>query len=135
MTEKVSLGFTEIVRRLRACSLPDVDCVVGIASGGVVPASLAAYQLERPLYTLHITFREPGTNRPLHDAPQVLKAPALGTVGQHVLLVDDVAVTGKTLEAAKEVLAGHHITTLVMKGEADCVLFPDVQSCVRWPWA
>lgn len=51
------------------------------------------------------------------------------------MLVDDVSVTGQTLELARSLLAGWKLTTLVLKGkEADFVLFPEVASCVNWPW-
>jgi len=49
--------------------------------------------------------------------------------------VDDVSVTGKTLEKAKEVLGENKILTLVLKGRADLVLFPELEHCVKWPWS
>jgi hypoxanthine phosphoribosyltransferase len=51
-----------------------------------------------------------------------------------VLLVDDVAVTGKTFEKAVEYLQDCRIVTLVLKGKADVVIFPEVEDCVEWPW-
>ena len=133
MTSKVALDFTEIRQRLRECDLPDVDRVVGIGSGGIVPASLAAYQLDRPLTILPINFRA-ADNSPRYERPQLLGEVALPPQDQHLLLVDDVSVSGKTLALAKEVLAGYQITTLVMKGTADYVLFPEIAECVQWPW-
>jgi hypoxanthine phosphoribosyltransferase len=50
------------------------------------------------------------------------------------LLVDDVSVTGKTLEEARSLFKGNHITTFVFKGKADFVLLPDIKDCVDWPW-
>src|SRR5690606_2843325 len=46
---KVALPFDEIASRLAGLTLPDVDVVYGIATGGVVPASLVAYRLGKPL--------------------------------------------------------------------------------------
>lgn len=44
------------------------------------------------------------------------------------------SVTGKTLEKVKKELYGYEVTTLVFKGKADHVLFPEIRTCVEWPW-
>ena len=130
---KVTLTFAEISQRLKRLALPDVDWVIGIATGGIVPASLVAHQLSKPLLLLSINFRDQD-NVPRHENPQLLvPIPDLGE-HQHILLVDDVSVTGQTLTLAQKQLASHHITTLVLKGQGDFVLFPEVAACVNWPW-
>ena len=133
MPTKVALDFLEIKRRLQACVLPEVDRVIGIGTGGVVPAALVAYELERPLTILAINFRAPD-NTPRYEKPQLLAEINFTFTDQNLLLVDDVSVSGKTMALAKQVLIGHHVTTLVMKGEADFVLFPEISDCVKWPW-
>ena len=133
MSAKVDLGLPEIARRLKAADLPAVEWVVGIATGGIVPASLAAFHLERPLALLPINFRAED-NTPRHAAPVVQGVVALPSAPQRILLVDDVSVSGRTFETARAVLDGHHVTTLALKGRADIVLFPEVDSCVNWPW-
>lgn len=131
----VVLSFEAIAEALRAAELPEVDLVVGIARGGVVPASLAAYRLEADLAVVQLNYRD-DANRPCHEGPVVLSDLVVPPHVRRVLLVDDVAVTGATLQAARGLLEdrGLQVTTLVMKGQADHVLFPDVRSCVRWPW-
>ena len=69
---KVELDFQEITRRLKALTLPEVDLVVGIASGGIVPASLAAFHLGAPLSIINLNFRDE-ENRPRHEAPTLLE--------------------------------------------------------------
>jgi adenine/guanine phosphoribosyltransferase-like PRPP-binding protein len=133
MNTKVAIDFTEIVSRLKRQMLPDVDFVIGIATGGTVPASLVAYELNKPLLLFHINFRAED-NSPRYDQPQLVTIPPELKPGQHILLVDDVSVTGKTLDFAKSQLTNQRITTLVMKGKGDFVLFPEVGSCVKWPW-
>ena len=133
MESKVKLDFVQIAQRLKQCRLPDVDYVVGIGSGGIVPASLVAFHLERPLAILPINFRAPD-NSPRHPTPQLLGQLDLPANARHLLLVDDVSVSGQTLSIAKEALTGYQITTLVMKGQADFVLFPEIAACVNWPW-
>lgn len=133
MSDKVPLSMPEISRRLKQMPLPAIDVVVGVGSGGVVPASLAAFLLERPLAVLHINFRAPD-NSPRRPAPELLAPFTPLAPGTRVLLVDDVSVSGKTLTLAREQLPGCRITTLVLKGQGDLVVFPEVSSCVHWPW-
>ena len=129
----VDLSFTEIAQRLKTIELPEVDGVVGIANGGTVPASLVAYQMDRPLSMIRLNYRDEH-NTPLYDSPQVLEAPSVDEALQRVLLVDDVSVSGKTLAKAQELLGGRAVATLVITGEADYVVFPEIGDCVNWPW-
>ena len=73
-------------------------------------------------------------NSPRYERPQLLGEFTLPSPDRHLLLVDDVSVSGKTMALAKEVLADYQIVTLVMKGKADYVLFPEIAACVQWPW-
>jgi uncharacterized protein len=133
-TNKIPLEFAEISRRLRELQLPNVDAVIGIGRGGVVPASLVAHQLGVPLHVLRVNYRD-DDNKPRSSAPRLLEEFQFDFAGSQVLVVDDVSVTGATLNAARDVLIGASITTLVCKGKADFVLFPEVVSCVIWPWS
>ena len=50
--------------------------------------------------------------------------------------MDDVAVSGKTLELAKTQLPADEVTSLVFKGKAgsaDIVVFTEIPTCVNWP--
>ena len=131
--EKVVLDFVEIRNRLERLVLPEVDLVVGIATGGSVPASLVAYKLGCPLAVMRLNYRAED-NTPQHQEPQ-LQSPFQAPKAERVLLVDDVSVSGKTLAVAKELLPHSQVVTLVIKGRGDYVLFPEVSSCVVWPWS
>lgn len=135
--EKIALSFEEISRRLRAFAFPhDLEAVVGIATGGTVPACLIAHQLGLPVYFLGLNFRDEN-NQPRHAGPQLTDAlPAIAATHRRLLLVDEVSVTGRTLEAARRLLPGRMITTFVLKGRgpADLKLFPEIEPCVLWPW-
>ena len=131
---KVALSFEEIAARLKALDLPEVDVVYGIATGGIVPAALLAFQLGKPLELLTINYRSED-NSPQRPEPALLAPAATLESGTRVLLVDDVVVTGQTVRLAVDtVLAGCQVTTLAMKGSADIVVFPEVGTCVAWPW-
>ena len=133
MRNKVQLNFIDIARHLRQMVLPEVDMVVGIATGGIVPASLAAYKLERPLILLHINYRAED-NVPQRDTPVLLRPSTVPPPSKRILLVDDVSVSGQTFDLARNLLSDHHVVTLVLIGTADYVLFPEIKSCVQWPW-
>ena len=100
MTDKLPLDMAEISRRLKELTLPAVDLVVGVGTGGVVPASLVAYQLERPLAIVAINYRAVD-NTPQHPAPVLLADGVQPAPGTRILLVDDVSVTGQTLALAR----------------------------------
>jgi hypoxanthine phosphoribosyltransferase len=133
MSDNVKLTFAEISQRLKALTLPDVDWVVGIATGGIVPASLLAHQLNKPLALLHINFRGPD-NAPRYEQPLLLKPAPAWERPQRILLVDDVSVSGYTLRCALDTLTNHAVTTLALKGQGDIVVFPEIAACVDWPW-
>ncbi len=126
------VSFMEIARRITDLQLPEFDLVIGIAEGGQVPAGLAAYKLGKELKVMRISYRDIA-NAPLYDQPKIL-SDINDVKGKRILLVDDVSVSGKTLEAAKRALAGNEVKTLTLKGKADYVLFPEIRECVRWPW-
>ena len=130
---KIKLHFPEITERIQKTQFPEVDLIVGIASGGVVPASLVAFHLGKPLDIIAINYRDEDNN-PRYDVPRLLAKIDEPLAGKHILLVDDVSVSGKTLEAAKKLLDGCEVTTFVLKGQADISAFPEVATCVAWPW-
>jgi uncharacterized protein len=130
----VPLSFKEITERIRNLELPETDLVVGIGTGGLVPASLIAFQLGCELRILTLNFRDL-ENNPQHPFPVVVSEPAKMSIdGKRVLLVDDVSVSGKTIGAALKYLGNGNIKTLTLKGKADYVLFPEIKDCVNWPW-
>lgn len=127
------LSFDSIVQRLSETDIPHADLVIGISRGGTVPAALVAYQTDSPLRLMRVRFRGSG-NEIIFAEPEVEYAPSLSEDVKTVLLVDDVSVTGSTLEAARKHYQRVKTVTMVFRGEADCVLFPEIKSCVEWPW-
>lgn len=132
-TDKVPLDIREITARIKAVPLPEVDWIVAVARGGLFPGTLLAFHLDLPLGVLHLNYRH-DDNRPRYETPKILTEKRLPNEPCRVLLVDDVSVSGKTLNAACQLLAGHYITTFVLKGSADIVVFPEIGECVDWPW-
>ncbi len=129
----VPLSFKEITARLKTIDFPSFDVVIGIGTGGVPAATMVAYHLNAELYVMTMNYRDE-KNTPLYDSPQMLSKPNWQLGGKHILLVDDVSVSGKTMNAALEILKGYEVKTCAMKGKADFVLFPEIKDCVKWPW-
>lgn len=129
----VPLSFKEISARLKTIDFPPIDLVLGIGTGGVPAATMVAYHLNAELLVMTLNYRDE-KNNPLYEQPQVLSTPNWQLEGKRILLVDDVSVSGKTMNAALELLKGYQVKTCAMKGEADFVLFPEIKDCVKWPW-
>lgn len=129
------LSFREISERLAAWEFPaGIDGVVGIASGGVVPAALVAQRLRLEMKVIALNYRDEA-NEPRFSEPKLLSAvPKLGS-WRRVLLVDDVYVSGKSWHAARALLPAEvEVLPFVLKGKSDFALIRDVDGCVAWPW-
>jgi hypoxanthine phosphoribosyltransferase len=84
------------------------DILLGIARGGLIPAGALAYALDcKNLFTISVEFYT-GVDERL-DVPVVLPPflDANDLDDARVLIVDDVADTGKTLELVHDFCAGH----------------------------
>lgn len=129
------LAFEDIAARLQAWRFPaGIEGVVGIASGGVVPAALVAQQLGVGLKVIAFNYRDEA-NEPRFAVPKLLSAvPGLGP-WRKILLVDDVYVSGKSWHAARALLPREvEVLPFVLKGKTDFALIRDVDGCVQWPW-
>ncbi len=129
------LAFTDLTQRLMAWKFPaGIEGVIGIASGGVVPAALVAQRLGVEMKVIALNYRD-DTNAPRFDEPKLLSpVPDLGA-WRRVLLVDDVYVSGKSWHAARALLPREiEVLPFVLKGKTDFALIRDVDGCVQWPW-
>ena len=133
MANRVALSMDEIMDRLQSFSFPEVDLVVGITSGATFPAKKIADMLNLPVRYIQINFRLPD-NTPKYENPQLIKMDTIPSHYTRLLLVDDVSVSGKTLKCAVENLQNFTVYTFVLKGKADYILFPEINTCVDWPW-
>ena len=129
------LAFTDIASRLARWQFPaGIEGVIGIASGGVVPAALVAQRLGVEMKVIALNYRDE-TNAPRFAEPKLLSSvPDLGA-WRRVLLVDDVYVSGKSWHAARALLPREvEVLPFVLKGKTDFALIRDRDGCVQWPW-
>jgi len=134
-TAMTPLAFKDITDRLGRWPFPArLDGVVGIATGGVVPAALVARQLGLELKVMALNYRD-DANEPRFPEPKLLSAvPDLGA-WRRILLVDDVWVSGRSWHTARAALPPDiEVLPFVLKGQVDWALIRDVDGCVQWPW-
>lgn len=128
-----SLSFKQISERLKQIDFPEINLGIGIGSDGIPPPAFVALYLKADPRVMTLNYRDENNN-PQYETPVILHKPLWKLDGKRILLVDDVSVSGKTMNAALEQLKGYNMKTLAMKDTADFVLFPDIKDCVKWPW-
>lgn len=127
-------GLTERIRRDY-----DPEVVVGIAKGGVIPAVVIASACSVDFFPIKLSRR--ADERVVRDDPEILVPPTAHLSGRRVLLVDDISVTGRTMEAARERIveegpADVRSATLVVHGAS---VKPEwyaleTDALIRMPW-
>lgn len=119
------------------------DVVLGIARGGLVPAGSLAYALDcKNLFTMNVEFYT-GVGTTL-DAP-VMLPPLLDATeldDLSVLVVDDVADSGRTLELVFDFCRGHvsEVRTAVLYEKPRSVIKADytwrhTDQWINFPWS
>ena len=119
------------------------EIVLGIARGGLVLAGAVAYALDvKNLFSMNVEFYT-GVDERL-EMPIVLP-PVLDVVdiaGSRVLVVDDVADTGGTLQLVLDFCAGHvaDVRSAVLYGKSRSTVAPEyvwrrTEDWIEFPWS
>ena len=87
--------------------------VVGVARGGLVPATIISYELGLPLTTVHVSSYD-GTERKniIGNVNQLFDLPK----NSKLLIVDDICDSGQTIDWVKE-----QLSLLEIKHEIACI--------------
>lgn len=100
-----------------ASRFPDADGVIGVARSGIIPASIIAAQLHRPLWSVS---RDRGV-RPLGHGNRMI---GFRSGPQRLVLVDDTAFSGAAMRAAlkacRDYFPAASIATAVVYSRPNC---------------
>ena len=128
---KKKVSFDEIIKKINEIDFPDVDIIVAIAHGGIVPGAIIANLLKKDFSIIYLNYRDE-SNNPYYNEPKLLKELDFDYKNKKILIVDDVSRTGKTLSKAKEIL-NSNVKTFVINGKADYSLY-NCDECLQLPW-
>lgn len=78
------------------------DCVVGVSKGGLTLASVLAGLFRVDLFPIRLSYRV--RDRVVHEKPRWSVEPPEEVEGCKVLLVDEIAISGRTLREAERAL-------------------------------
>ena len=129
------IDFKKIVAALAAWKFPDaIDGVVAIANDGIVPGVLVAQHLRVGLKTITIHYRNDANETQFMQPQLTSSVPGVGG-WKRILLVDDVWLTGKSWQAARDHLPKNaEVFPFVFMGDVDHALFRSPAKSVEWPW-
>lgn len=90
--EQMSADLQEIIRQIMLSDFRP-DAIVGIARGGLVPATMLSHYFQKSLMVINYSLRDNKVSHisEINDLTQVLNK------GQKVLIVDDICDSGVTL--------------------------------------
>lgn len=127
-------SIEEIIEKIRGISFPtDLDVVVAIGRGGIIPAAMINQKLQVAFGIIWLRYRD-DNHRPAFDTPQFVGTTQFEFKDKNILIVDDVSNSQKTLHAARDFFSGaKSIKTLAVNGPADYSLYDE--ACFKFPWA
>ena len=101
--KRQQISYDSIVEDIKQCvqTFQEYDCIVGIARGGVIPATLFAYQLNlKDIYITQLSsYDKDNKHTTLFEKVPLNISDILN---KKVLFVDDISDTGQTLNYIKQ---------------------------------
>ena len=96
--------FGEMAKELALLVQKDYqpDCIVGVSKGGLTVASVLASLFRVDLYPIRLSYRV--RDRVVYDKPQWSVEPPDDVEGCKVLIVDEIAISGRTLREAERAI-------------------------------
>jgi uncharacterized protein len=127
--------FEELVRNLsEQVASFEPQIILGIARGGLFPATMMSYILRREMYPIRLTRRL--NDAVVRERPTWLAGPPDKVIGRRVLIVDEIADSGHTIAmAAAEVrrMGASHVRSATLFAHSWADPRPDfVALTQRW---
>ena len=140
--EEIDRFADELVSKVQASGFM-LDYLVGIAVGGLIPLGLLAKKLDSNA-VLTVSASSYNDANQKTGEPTVWNLPTLDLSNKKILIVDEIAETGETLEAVKKVLiekcnAGDIKTAVLGIHKKKCMIVPDFyifaeEAWIVFPW-
>lgn len=135
----IFLSFQDVVRPIPWPSLQAYgpDIVMAVERGGLMFGAIISLRLNSRFLTIRASlYDDSKPAKQLRDEPEIIGGPFPSLEGKKILIVDDVANSGKTLKAVKshlESMGAGQIKTFVYAGDADYSCRP-FEKCLIFPW-
>ena len=135
--EEIDRFADELVSKVQASGFM-LDYLVGIAVGGLIPLGLLAKKLDSNA-VLTVSASSYNDANQKTGEPTVWNLPTLDLSNKKILIVDEIAETGETLEAVKKVLiekcnAGDIKTAVLGIHKKKCMIVPDFYIFAEEVW-
>jgi hypoxanthine phosphoribosyltransferase len=94
------------------------DYIIGIARGGLIPATVLAYRLKKPILLIEWSYRDSGIRNISSEVYEIIQS-------KKVLLVDDILDSGQTVKELSKHIGNYKTAALVynVKQEVPCDYF------------
>ena len=99
--EDVDMIMASMAHEVRRLHLPQFEAVIGIARGGLVPATILSHKLNLPLIPMTIQLRD-GKGPHCDPLAEIARVAARLDPRKRVLIVDDINDSGKTLQLIQD---------------------------------
>jgi hypoxanthine phosphoribosyltransferase len=112
---------------------PDGDLLVlGLLKGSFIFLSDVVRQIDRPLHIDFLVASSYGAGTVSSGHVRLLYDPETPLEGKHLLIVEDIIDSGRTMTRMLELLAGRHPASLAVCALLDKQLLPEPIPAIRW---
>lgn len=127
----------QLTEKIRSDWQPEI--IVGIAKGGVIPASFISSALQLNFFPIRLSSRD--NEKVIHQEPVWYVYPTAAVKNKKVLLADDICVAGRTLTMAKKQilkLKAKEVRTATIaihkKSMRPDYVVLESDALIIWPW-
>ncbi len=128
----IAMRVKELGREITA-AFPDGDLLVlGLLKGSVIFLSDLVRQIDRPLHLDFLVASSYGSEKVSSGTVRLLYDPETPLEGKHILLVEDIIDSGRTMQRLTALLGARRPASLSICSLLDKKLLPDPLPGLRW---